>query len=182
MLAKRTLTTTICRQFRPSTAFAMPIVVTSARRSAFHSISSQQKEDTIIDKAKHKLNDLNKKIGQAAAHGIENAQEASHTIKEKVNVAEDATKETLDAANKKAGKAAAKGIENAQDASHSVKDKLKSAADQSSTGNVKDRWDSATDTASEGVKESLDSAKKKVKKAADSSEKAQEFKQQFKKD
>ncbi|SCU85646.1 LADA_0D08768g1_1 [Lachancea dasiensis] len=87
-------------------------------------------DQSISDKVRHTLGDLNKKIGQAAATGIDKAQEASHVVEEKSHTAADATKHGLDAVNKKTGQAAAAGIDKAQHLADKAEDKTENLSEQ----------------------------------------------------
>ncbi|ODV97386.1 hypothetical protein PACTADRAFT_49107 [Pachysolen tannophilus NRRL Y-2460] len=103
-----------------------------------------RQKHTIVDSAKETLQNLNKKIGEVAASGIDQAQKTTNEASEKVHEAtesspaakrmKEGTEEKLHDLNIKAGQAAAAGVDTVSKEAPKVKDTIKST--QSATDEI----------------------------------------------
>ncbi|CUS22292.1 LAQU0S05e02080g1_1 [Lachancea quebecensis] len=165
----------------PSRLVATPAVYSSASRvCAFHSSASVPK--SLGEKVRSTLSDLNKKVGEAAASGIDKAQEASHTVEEKSHTAAEATKHGLEQLNKKTGQAAASGIDKAQNLAQEAGEKAQELKNRDLTQEAKDKAQELKDRdlTQEAKDKAQDLKEGAQEKAGEAKGKAQELKHEAK--
>lgn len=93
--------------YRGTRTPAVSRVISSScvQRSHIHTTATSNKG------VKETLNDVNKRVGKAAAEGIEKTEHATHHLGENIHDMEEKVKHALHEANIKTGQKAAKGIE-----------------------------------------------------------------------
>lgn len=126
-------------------------------------ITTQPRSKSIIDSAKETLDSLNKKVGQAAASGIDKAENVTETVKE--NTKDAIHNETDTAKDLKTDAANTSYNDVKQGVKKTAKD-VKQAWDKNGTEGVEDKAREALgDDAVDGVKETAKDLKKDAKDA-----------------
>ncbi|CCH41424.1 Laminin-like protein epi-1 [Wickerhamomyces ciferrii] len=159
---------------------------TPITRTSIRSISSTQQRNSIIDSAKKTLNDLNHKVGKAAANTLEAAEDVSpketlNQVNKKVGKAAANTmeavedidpKDALNKANKKAGEVASEGLNKAEKAKDTIKENAQEKI-HNEEGVAQDLKTDAANTSYNDVKEGVKKTAKDVKKSVKNDDQVQ---------
>lgn len=101
----------------------------TARSFARFPVQHTVRQYSVMDTAKEQLSKLNKKVGQAAAAGIDKTESATHKVEDSIHPAKETAKEQVGEAAEKAKGAAAEGLDKTKTASSEAVDKTKEAAE-----------------------------------------------------